>query len=187
MLRFVLLGLLADTPRHGYDLRAAIEEVFGGTWPVNIGQVYSTLARLERDDLVESTVVAQRDHPDRKVYRLTEAGRVELKAWLARPVEEPAKVKDEVFSKVLLHALTGRGDATTFLWDQRAQYLQALAQLTRLEGDEDLHPATRLLLTGIVLHVEADLRWLEMCEERLPELALTAKNDDEGERDDHER
>lgn len=182
MLRFVLLGLLVGDPRHGYDLKAAVEEVFGGTWAINIGQVYSTLARLERDELVDASVVEQAAHPDKKVYRVTEAGRLELKRWLAQPVEEPVRVRDEVFSKVLLHALTGRGDATRFVWDQRKEYLQALGDLTRLAESEDLSPATRLLVSGATLHVEADLRWLEMCEEHLGGLVPM-----EGSGDGHER
>ena len=83
MFKYALLGLLAQEPRHGYDLKTAFETLLGGTWPLNIGQVYSTLSRLERDGFVESQVVPQDLLPDRKVYALTQTGLEELDRWLS--------------------------------------------------------------------------------------------------------
>ena len=167
MLRFVLLGLLSRGRRHGYELRAAFEELFGGTWSVNPGQVYTTLQRLERDDLVVSEVVEQELLPDRKVFSLTEAGRAELKGWLVEPAADPVRLKDELFVKVLVQGLVRVPDRLTLLFAQREHSLRSLAALTRLRSSTSLPEATVLLLDGAILHLEADLRWLDLVEERI--------------------
>lgn len=169
MLKYVLLSLLAQEPRHGYDLKTAFEALLGGTWPLNIGQVYATLGRLERDGLVESEVVPQELLPDRKVYAITAAGREELARWLAEPTEGAIRLKDEFFIKFLVSQLVASDGSLALVWKQRQVYLQRLAQLTALQGDPSQDGATRLLLGAAVLHVEADLRWLDLCEEELKE------------------
>jgi DNA-binding PadR family transcriptional regulator len=164
--KWALLGLLSEEPRHGYDLKGAFEEQLGGAWPLNIGQVYSTLARLERDGLVSSELVPQDLVPDRRVYRITEEGRRVLDAWLGEPATEPIRVKDEFFVKVLVRSLVNGGDARELIQMQRRQYFQALADLAALRANDGLNHMTKLLVDGAMLHVEADLRWLDMCEER---------------------
>lgn len=167
--KYALLGLLAEEPRHGYDLKGAFEELMGGSWELNIGQVYSTLSRLERDGLVASEVVPQDLVPDRKVYAVTEVGRKELEAWLTEPSDGPVRLKNEVYVKVALLDLLGEGDPDELLAGQRAQYLQRLSELSELADDEGLDGRARLLVEGARLHVEADLRWLDLCEARLTE------------------
>jgi DNA-binding PadR family transcriptional regulator len=169
MLKHTLLGLLVQEPRHGYELKNAFETMLGGTWPLNIGQVYSTLNRLERDGLVESEVVTQELLPDRKVYSITESGREELAHWLAEPADDTIRVKDEFFVKLLVHQLVGSNGALALLWKQRQVNMRTLAQLTSLLSDPALDGATKLLIEGAILHVEADLKWLDLCEERLKE------------------
>lgn len=165
--KYALLGLLASSSRHGYDLKAAFEELLGGAWPLNIGQVYTTLARLERDGLVCSRVVPQDLVPDRKVYEITDAGRSALEQWLEAPADGPVRLKDELFVKVLVQTLVKGGNARTLIGRQRHAHLQTLSELAELQADDDLSPATRLIVEGAMLHVEADLQWLELCEERL--------------------
>lgn len=169
MLKYALLGLLAQEPRHGYDLKNAFETILGGTWPLNIGQVYTTLARLERDGLVENEVVPQELLPDRKTYSLTATGREELDRWLAEPTKGTIRLKDEFFIKLLVHQLVASDDALGLIWKQRQIYMQKLAQLTALRTDPTLDDATKLLVEGAILHVEADMEWLDLCEERLRE------------------
>jgi DNA-binding PadR family transcriptional regulator len=178
MLKYALLGLLAQEPRHGYDLKNAFEEMLGGTWPLNVGQVYTTLARLERDGLVASAIVPQDLLPDRKVYSLTETGREELDRWLAEPSQGSIRLKDEFFIKFLVHQLADSGDATSLLWRQRQVYMQTLTQLTSLRMDASLDPTTRLLIEGAILHVEADLEWLDLCEESPKKANLEVKHGD---------
>ena len=170
MLKFLLLGLLWGRPRYGYDLKGVFEEFLGGTWPLNIGQVYTTLNRLEHEGLVSCEVVPQELLPDRKVYRLTEAGEAELARWVEEPVEGPIRLRDEFFLKVLVRSRIDDGDARNLIARQRRQHLGALAELMQLRDDPDLDPSTGLLLEGAALRAEADLKWLDLCEERIKEL-----------------
>lgn len=167
MLKYALLGLLAQTTRHGYDLKQAFEALLGGTWPLNIGQIYTTLARLERDGLVRCQTEIQDLLPDRKVYYLTEMGRQELDQWLNDPIEGAIRLKDEFFIKLLIHQLLNSQNAPALIRKQRQVYIQTLSQLTGLLTNNTLASATKLLIEGAILHVKADLEWLDVCEERL--------------------
>lgn len=168
-MKHALLGLLSGAPGHGYDLKVAFEDLLGGTWPVNPGQVYTTLGRLERDGFVECSRVAQDQAPDKKVYEITSSGSLELKRWLTEPVEGAARVRDELLVKVLVHALVAPGQARSLLHAQRESHLRLLGELTSLLEAADAAP-TALVLEGAVLHIEADLTWIDRCEERLEEL-----------------
>src|SRR4051812_41382008 len=168
MLKFVLMGLLSAEPRYGYELKAVFEQILGGTWPLNIGQVYTVLSRLEKEGLVACQVVPQDLLPDRKVYALTDAGEAALAQWADEPVDGPVRLRDEFFLKVLVRSLSEDGDdAMALIQRQRHSHMQALAELAQLQGDPSMHQATSLLLEGAVLRMEADLKWLDLCEERL--------------------
>src|SRR6266545_55842 len=101
-LKFGILGLLAEQPLHAYSVKARFQDLLGGSWEVNIGQVYTTLQRLERDGLVEPA--ESRGDRGRLPYRLTEAGRKALEAWLAEPESEPQQLREEIYLKLLLTA-----------------------------------------------------------------------------------
>ena len=175
-MRNTLLALLAQGTAHGYELKQAIEQTFGDAWPpLNIGQVYTTLGRLERDGFVASAHVAQAGRPDKRVYELTDAGRDEVRRWLEEPVSGP-RLKDEFFTKLVLArlpgvaALNGGSDPRALIARQRRDYLQSLRDLNGLllrqqPGDGQLSAA--LLIEGAILHLEADLKWLDLCEQRL--------------------
>jgi len=169
MLKHALLGLLAQEARHGYDLKQDFEALLGGTWPVNIGQVYSTLSRLERDGLVENDVVAQDLLPDRKVYAITLAGEEALNTWIQQPARGMIRLKDEFTIKLLVTQLVAPEEALPLIWKQRQVYMRTLAQLTALRNDETMDKTTVLLVRGAILHVEADLDWLAECEEQFKE------------------
>lgn len=164
MLKFLLLGLLAGAPKHGYELRQAVEDHFQGTWSLNAGQIYSTLDRLERDGLVASEVVHRDQAPDRRVCSITPEGRLELKRWLLEPVDAPVRLKDELFAKALVHRIAGDADGPDLVWRQRQVYLQAVAALTRVRQG-GLDPTTRLLVDGAILRLDADLQWLDLWEQ----------------------
>ena len=163
MLKYALLALLAEEPRHGYELKAAFERMLGHTWQVNIGQIYSTLARLERDSLVSCEEVPQDLLPNRKVCRLTEQGKAALTEWLSQPSMPSARLRVEFYLKLLLARRSRADDIQPLVWQQRQTLLQALSDLTPLltSDDEEL----RLLAEGLQLHLEADLKWLDRCEE----------------------
>jgi DNA-binding PadR family transcriptional regulator len=169
MLKYALLGLLARQPSHGYDMKNAIEQALGGNWEINFGQIYTTLGRLERDGLVSASDEAE-DGRGKRVYLLTEAGRLELEAWFGQPVENPRQLRDEFIVKLIIRHLAGYGDAQRIILQQRQAYLEQLRALTALSSEKKDDPFVSLLIEGAILHLQADLRWLDICDERLEEL-----------------
>jgi DNA-binding PadR family transcriptional regulator len=164
-MRFPLLALLANGPAHGYELKSAMEQRFGAVLPpLNAGQIYTTLGRLERDGLVDDDAVAQNGRPNKRVYRLTEKGKAELAGWVADSTPQ-TRLKDDFFIKLVLARAAGIADPTELIDRQRAAYLQALRDLDDVvtNGDE----TAALLVEGAALHLEADLKWLDLCEQRL--------------------
>ena len=170
-MRHAILALLAGEPRHGYELKQAFEQTFGAAWPpLNIGQIYTTLSRLERDGLVAGRLVEQDNRPDKRVYDLTEAGQRELSLWLAAPTAGP-RLKDDFFTKLVLLGLPGVNgvDPAQLIARQRREYLQALRGLNDLATSEQAagNDTAVLLIEGAILHAQADLRWLDLCEQRI--------------------
>jgi DNA-binding PadR family transcriptional regulator len=168
--KHALLGLLTQRPMHGYELKSVFEETVGTLWELNIGQIYNTLRLLERDGQVEMQGQEQEGRgPPRKVYAITETGRQELARWMEEPVRRPRRFKDAFYIKLVFHKLLGLGDVEALIWNQRQAYLQVLRQLNDLlaEVDAEADPFTTLLLEGGAFHLEADLRWLDRCEELL--------------------
>jgi len=167
-MRQAFLALLFKQPAHGYELKQALESALGPAWPqLNFGQIYTTLSRLERDGLVRSRDVAQEGRPDKRVYELTAEGRRELQEWVQATTAGP-RLKDDFFVKMVLSRVSGIADAADLIERQRRQYLQALKDLDSAStpaADDD--PAASLLVEGAILHLQADLKWLDVCEERL--------------------
>ncbi|MGC5012782.1 PadR family transcriptional regulator [Streptosporangium sp. DT93] len=167
-MRLTLLALLAKESAHGYELKQALEQIFGGAYPSpNIGQIYVTLGRLEKDGLVRSVDVEQSNRPNKKVYHLTAAGREVLGTWVDEPSEGP-RVRDEFFLKLVLAPASGTADRTAMINRQRRHYLGLMRDLNELAERTD--PANRvalLLVEGAMLHLQADLDWLERCQEDL--------------------
>ena len=125
-----LLALLVEGPRYGYELKSGFEARTGATWPLNVGQVYTTLDRLERDGFV-----TQDGHPDtdgRIAYRITEAGSRELRDWFASPVSPKAAPRDELAIKLALAVTTPGVDVLGVVQTQRRATITSLQELTRL-------------------------------------------------------
>jgi DNA-binding PadR family transcriptional regulator len=167
MLRFVLLGLLDAEPCYGYELKAVFENFLGGTWPLNIGQIYTSLSKLESEGLVRAQTVPQEGAPDRKVYEVTAKGRKELAAWTNAVTDEPVRLRDELFLKVAVLSLKDGKSAKDLIHRQRVTHLSRLAELGDMQDDPEQHPATGLLLEAAMLRTEAELKWLEAVESRL--------------------
>lgn len=165
-IRHALLGLLATEPKHGYELKAAFKEALAGTWEVNPGQIYTTLSRLLRDGLVTNQRVEQDDRPDKKVYTLTDEGRKELARWFETPIGEEQYPRDELLVKLLVFRQVGGGDGRHLVWRQRKAHLETMRQLVKLSGGAG-EAVAQLLFERAILHLEADLRWLERCENEL--------------------
>ena len=126
-----LLGLLEREPSHGYDLKREYDPYFGRGRPLPFGQVYATLGRLARDGKVVAGTSEPGAGPDRKRYVITEAGREEVEAWLAEPVEPEPHLQTVLFVKVVLALMLDRS-AEGYLDAQRAAHLQRMRELTEL-------------------------------------------------------
>ncbi|MBO3742936.1 PadR family transcriptional regulator [Actinoplanes flavus] len=168
---FALLGLLENGPRHGYDLKRSYDEAFGRDRALHFGQVYSTMARLLKNGLVE-VESEPGDGPERKKYAITDAGITDVADWLSRPEKPEPYLQSTLYTKVVLALMTGR-DATEVLDAQRAEHLRLMRVLTRRKNEGDL--ADELICDHALFHLEADLRWLELTAARLDRLAARVR------------
>jgi DNA-binding PadR family transcriptional regulator len=168
-----ILALLAERPMHGYQLRGEFERRTGGTWPVNVGQVYTTLRRLERDGLVEP--VADERAGDTDPYRLTSAGRELVGAWWTAPVERGAPERDELAIKLALAVGAPGVDVRRVVQAQRKESLRVLRDYTRMQAraahDEQPDLAWELVLDHLVFGLEAEVRWLDHVQGRVESAA----------------
>jgi DNA-binding PadR family transcriptional regulator len=161
----VLLALLAKEASHGYQVRARLQLALGPlAEALNAGHVYVTLNRLEKAGLVSSKRVGQADRPDRKVYELTAAGRERVMEWLA-DTSWPKPAPAEFHLKLVAAAAAGLGDPVRLVDAQRHALLAGLAEAQRAGLAEPNGSVAGLLLEGVVLRLQADLRWLEACAE----------------------
>jgi DNA-binding PadR family transcriptional regulator len=161
-----LLALLERGSRYGYQLRAEFEQATGGTWPLNIGQVYTTLARLERDGLVRA--LPESDGGQRP-YEITEHGRIEVTLWFATPINQADRPRDELAIKLALALTTPGVDVRAVVQTQRTSTMRMLQEYTRLKSgaDRPADLAWRLVLDAMVFRAEAEVRWLDHCESSL--------------------
>ncbi|MBE0477416.1 MAG: helix-turn-helix transcriptional regulator [Coriobacteriia bacterium] len=175
--RNAMLALLAQRARHGYELRDAFEALVGGraVWDLKSAQVYTTLARLEEAGLVVQSVTRRVGGPDQRVYGITDAGREELDGWYSSGVH-PMHHRDEVFLKIALALGDEEARPETVIREQRKTLYRDLHELTaRRNGcQRPRELAQAMLLDKAIMHIEADLRWLEMAEARLREMARHA-------------
>ena len=168
---YALLGLIERKPSHGYELKQAYEHLFAETRPIRVGQLYSTLHRLERDGTIMLDGEESSDAgPDRKRFAITDEGRAELDRWLAKPEPPETFLQTTMFTKVVLAQFSDR-PAEEYLDGQRARHLARMRELSRLKRSGSTVDA--LLADHALLHLEADIKWIDIAEERLA--ALTAE------------
>jgi DNA-binding PadR family transcriptional regulator len=184
-----LLALLAQEPMYGAQLRSEFESRTGGTWPLNVGQVYTTLARLERDGLVEHGELVESaggvDGEGRIAYCLTAFGRSEVERWWAAPVDRGDTPRDELVIKLALAVTVTGVDIPLLVQTQRTATLRHLQDLTKLKRatpevaggsgpDQQKELAWLLVLDNLVYAAEAEIRWLDHVESRLAREATRA-------------
>ncbi len=172
-IRHGLLALLEARPKYGYELRSEFEANTGGTWPLNVGQVYSTLARLERDGLVERAGADDKGHA---YYRITSDGQREVRDWFTTPVSRMRPPRDELAIKLALAVTVHGVDVHEVVQAQRTATMKALQEYTLLKprapkGDDSDELAWLLVLDSLVFQAEAEIRWLDHCEARLARAA----------------
>ena len=161
-----ILALLERGPMHGYQLRASFEASTGGTWPLNIGQVYTTLSRLERDGLVHPL---PENEAGQRPYEITDAGRADLAVWFATPISHTDRPRDELAIKLALALTTPGVDVRAVVQAQRSATMRTLQEYTRLKArarlPDDL--AWLLVLDAMLFQAEAEVGWLDHCEASL--------------------
>ena len=159
-IKYGLLALLERGPMHGYQLRTEFDTATGSTWPLNVGQVYTTLARLERDGLVRSM---GEDDDGRARYEITGEGRSELGSWFDSPVFSSDRPRDELAIKLALAVTVPGVDVGAVIQRQRSATLVAMQDLTRLKRTaHDL--SWELVLESMRFQLEAESTWLDHCE-----------------------
>jgi len=170
-----LLVLLAGGANHGYQLKLDFEQATVDAWPLNVGQVYSTLQRLERDGFVAETTT---DEEGRVSYALTEAGTREYRSWMTAPEQRPVPHRDEVAMKVLLATVPNAVDATEVIEEQRRATMANLQEYSRLRNGiepDSADLALLLQLDRLILLRQVELRWLDDVEERLASIERKPK------------
>ncbi|MFJ4044850.1 PadR family transcriptional regulator [Microbacterium sp. NPDC089987] len=166
-----LLAILDQGPCYGYQLRAEFDRRTGSTWPLNVGQIYNTLERLERDGLVARGAVDEHGHV---YWQITPAGRAEVRTWLDCPVERGHGTRDELAIKLAVAATLPGVDVVSVIQHQRTASLAQLERLNRTrragmnaDGPEEL--ARTLVVDSMIFAAEAEVSWLDHVEQRLGE------------------
>ncbi|MER5201637.1 PadR family transcriptional regulator [Streptomyces sp. NPDC002825] len=181
-IRHGLLALLERGPRYGSQLRTEFESRTGSTWPLNVGQVYTTLNRLERDGMVAQ---GGEDEAGHTLYAITDSGRAELRTWFEKPVDRTSPARDELAIKLAMAVGAPGVDIRDVIQSQRRHTVKAMQDYTRLKaqalvavegggaGERD-DVAWLLVLEQLIFQTEAEARWLDHCESRLIRLSATA-------------
>jgi DNA-binding PadR family transcriptional regulator len=161
-----LLALLEREPAYGYQLKTGFESATGGMWSLNVGQVYATLDRLERDGFVVS-----KEHEGQRSYEITAAGSKELGAWWESVPSDDPPPRDELMVKVLISIAHDREHAIEVITLQRDSLLMLLQHhrraMTRRAAKSPDPVVDALVRDALIVRAEADLRWLDLCEERI--------------------
>jgi DNA-binding PadR family transcriptional regulator len=164
--RHAMLALLSEGPKYGLQLREEFEGRTGEVWPLNVGQVYTTLQRLERDGLVESDGNGE-DGPQ-KAFRITPEGERELAAWLRTPPDLSSPPRDELVMKVLVALRVPGTDPHEVIQAHRRYLVQLMQQWTRIKDDEaDGGLGLALAVDAELFRLGSAVRWLDVAEDRL--------------------
>jgi DNA-binding PadR family transcriptional regulator len=177
-----VLAILDEGPTYGLRIKNEFEARTGGVWPLNVGQVYTTLARLERDGLVEEH---DEESDPQKVYRITDQGRENLRAWFEEPATSGPPARDELVLKLVMAANHPGVSATEVIQAERRSAVSLLQDYTKLkrEAPEDADIGWLFLLDSLIFQSEARVRWLDACEARLTRARrFTTKPAPDGER-----
>ena len=169
--RHALLALLSEGPKYGLQLREEFEARTGEVWPLNVGQVYTTLQRLERDGLVESDDDDGQDGPQ-KGFRITTAGATELAGWLRTPPDMSSPPRDELVMKVLVALRVPGTDVRDVIQVHRRYLVQLMQQWTRIkESEAESDMSLALVVDAELFRLDAVVRWLDAADGRIKRAA----------------
>ena len=172
--RHAVLGLLSEGPKYGLQLRDEFEARTGEVWPLNVGQVYSTLQRLERDGLIESD--GDGDAGPQKSFRLTADGAADLDAWLRTPPDLSAPPRDELVIKVLVAIRVPGVEVGDVIQTHRRHVVELMQEWTRIKRDTGTHELTLpLVVDAELFRLDSIIRWLDAADARLRKHVGTAQ------------
>jgi DNA-binding PadR family transcriptional regulator len=171
--RHALLALLSEGPKYGLQLRQEFEARTGEVWPLNVGQVYTTLQRLERDGLVASEDSG--DDGPQKGFRITATGADELTKWLRTPPDMTAPPRDELVIKVLVALRLPGVDVRDMLQVHRRYVVELMQQYTRLKDDAGDDMGLALVVDSELFRLDAVIRWLDAADGRMKRLPSDAQ------------
>jgi DNA-binding PadR family transcriptional regulator len=179
--RHALLALLSEGPKYGLQLREEFEARTGEVWPLNVGQVYTTLQRLERDGLVESDGDGQegpQKEGPQKGFRITAAGTRELTGWLRTPPDMSSPPRDELVMKVLVALRVPGTDVAEVIQVHRRYLVELMQQWTRIkENESESDMGLALVVDAELFRLDSVIRWLDAADGRIKRAgALTAKS-----------
>jgi len=165
--RHALLALLSEGPKYGLRLREEFEAGTGEVWPLNIGQVYTTLQRLERDGLIESDGDDEQDSPQKR-FKITDVGEHELAEWLRTPPDMSSPPRDELVIKVLVALRVPGTDVGEVIQAHRRYLIELMQQWTRIkEADAGRDLALGLAVDAELFRLDAVVRWLDAADGRI--------------------
>jgi DNA-binding PadR family transcriptional regulator len=168
--RHALLALLSEGPKYGLQLREEFEARTGEVWPLNVGQVYTTLQRLERDGLVESDG-ADAEGPQ-KGFRITKAGAEELAGWLRTPPDLSSPPRDELVMKVLVALRVPGIEVRDVIQVHRRYLIELMQQWTRIkEAEAESDMTLALVVDAELFRLDAVVRWLDAADGRIKRAA----------------
>ena len=166
--RHALLALLSEGPKYGLQLREEFEARTGEVWPLNVGQVYTTLQRLERDGLVAALDGEESEEGPQKAFKITPAGAEELGDWLRVPPDLSAPPRDELVMKILIAAQVPGTDVHEVIQAHRTYLIQLMQEWTRLKEDDDgSDVAFALVVDSELFRLDSVVRWLDAADGRL--------------------
>jgi len=161
-----LLALLSEGPKYGMQLRDEYEAVTGDVWPLNVGQVYTTLRRLERDGLVESDEAG--DEERQKAYLITAQGEIELRDWLRTPPDPASPPRDELVTKVLMALRVPGVDVHEVIQAHRRQVVELMQQWTRFKQDEtEFDLPFALVVDAELVRLQGVVKWLDLADDHV--------------------
>lgn len=162
-LKFALLGLLAESPRYGYEIKRRFEGALGNAWSLSYGQLYPTLRRLAELGLVTKKTEPGKKAADKNIYSITEKGRRRMEEWLLKPLRSAYRVKDEFTLRFLFFRTLAPEQVREFLRGQRTRTVEQKEVLERtllsLRGGMEYY--LQAIIRKGIIHLEAELRWLD--------------------------
>ncbi|MBP2032107.1 DNA-binding PadR family transcriptional regulator [Clostridium algifaecis] len=163
-----ILGLLNQRPMHGYEIKKEFEKSVSYIWSINIGQLYTLLKKMEKENKIVKKVVPQENKPDKLVYKIADKGRITLQKWLSEPVVM-RQTKDEFYLKMMFLTQTKKEDAKKYIDKQVDIIEKQLNEFNKIKSTnkDSKNNFMGVLLEASIMHFQVDIQWLNLYKERM--------------------